>query len=137
MRAARLPQHVPEPGALLDRDVELPAEVADVGDPRREDELRADLDRPARPEREALVGHVVRGDAPRMSRARGPQRPIVVQAVVTSTSAAEPSSGSWSEKSLRSAIPWAPPVTIRNSSSPSRMIVRSERKPPPGASTGV
>ena len=28
-------------------------------------------------------------------------------------------------------------LTMRNSSSPSRMMVRSERKPPPGESTGV
>ena len=72
----------------------------------------------------------------RMSRARGPQRPIVVQAVVTSTSVAEPSSGRRSRKSLRSAIPCAPPVTMRNSSSPSRMIVRSDLNPPPATEHG-
>ena len=73
----------------------------------------------------------------RMSRARGPQSPSVVQADVTSVSCAEPSSGRLSMNHLRSAAPCAPPVTTRNVSSSSRMIVRSERKPPPGVSSGV
>src|SRR5581483_6240292 len=56
----RLPDEVPEPRALLDGDVELPAELPDVGDPRGEDRERVHLDRPARGEREPVVGDVVR-----------------------------------------------------------------------------
>ena len=72
-----------------------------------------------------------------MSRARGPHSPSVHQPVVMSTSWALPSAGRWSANHLRSAMPWAPPVTTRKSSSPSRMIVRSDLKPPPGDSIGV
>ena len=68
---------------------------------------------------------------PRMSRALGPQTPIVVYAEVWSTTCAEPSAGMWSRNHLRSRLPWAPPVTTRKWLSPSRMIVRSARKPPP------
>ena len=72
--STRLPDDVPQPGALLDRDVQLPAEVADVGDARREDAQRPDLDRPAGGEREALVGDVVTGDAREdVARARPPE----------------------------------------------------------------
>ena len=73
----------------------------------------------------------------RMSRERGPQRPSVVHDEVRSTICAEPSSGRWSRNHFRSAIPWAPPVTTRKVSWSTRMIVRSERKPPRGVSTGV
>ena len=73
----------------------------------------------------------------RMSRARGPQRPIVVMAEVRSASCAVPSAGRWSANHLRSDMPWAPPVTTRKCSSPSRMIVRSDLKPPLGLRTGV
>ena len=72
-----------------------------------------------------------------MSRARGPHRPSVVQAEVTSVSWALPSAGRWSENHLRSAVPWAPPVTTRKQLVASRMIVRSALKPPPGESIGV
>ena len=73
----------------------------------------------------------------RMSRARGPHSPIVETSSVTSVSVVAPSSGSWSVKVFRSAMPWAPPVTTRKWSSPSRITVRSERKPPLASSTGV
>jgi hypothetical protein len=70
-------------------------------------------------------------------RARGPQRPSVQISRVRSTIRAEPSSGRWSANHFMSAIPCAPPVTTRNVSSSTRMIVRSDLKPPLGASTGV
>ena len=92
VRLARLPERVPQPRALLDRHVQLPAEVADVGDPEREHLQRADLDRAAAREREALVRDVVAVRLARMSRARGPHRPSVVQADVRSVTGA-PSSG--------------------------------------------
>ena len=56
-----LPEHIPEARPLLDRDVELPAEVADIGDPGGQRPQRPDLDRAAGREREALVGDVVAG----------------------------------------------------------------------------
>src|SRR2546423_9831066 len=59
VRPARLPQRVPELEPLLHRHVELPAQVADVGDARGEDALRADLDDPARSELETIVRYVV------------------------------------------------------------------------------
>jgi hypothetical protein len=74
---------------------------------------------------------------PRMSRARGPHSPSVVQLDVRSKICAVPSSGRWSRYHLRSAMPCAPPVTTRKCSSPSRITVRSDRKPPRGVSTGV
>ena len=106
VRLAGLGDDVPQPRALLHRDVQLPAEVADVGDARGEHLQRPDLDRlPAR-EREPLVGDVIAGaDAPRMSRARGPHRPSVHSALVWSVICAEPSAGRWSLNHLRSDIP--------------------------------
>ena len=74
---------------------------------------------------------------PRMSRARGPQSPSVVQLEVRSKICALPSSGRWSRYHLKSAMPCAPPVTTRKWSSPSRITVRSERKPPLASRTGV
>src|SRR2546422_9938786 len=74
VRLTRLPENVPQPGALLDRHVQLPAEVADVRDAGGECELRADLDRRARSEREPLVGDVRRRDALQdVARARPPE----------------------------------------------------------------
>ena len=74
VRRAGLGDDVPQPRALLDRDVQLPAEIADVGDPRREHLQRPDLDRAAAREREALVRDVVAGDAREdVARARAPQ----------------------------------------------------------------
>ena len=73
----------------------------------------------------------------RISRALGPQSPIVVKAFVWSTICAVPPSGAWSANHLRSALPCRPPVTTRKCSSPSRMIVRSDLNPPAPSSTGV
>ena len=70
-----------------------------------------------------------------MSRARGPQRPTVHSADVWSSIHA--SGPQWSRNHFMSAIPCAPPVTTRKRSSAIFMIVRSDLKPPPGASTGV
>ena len=75
--------------------------------------------------------------AARTSRARGPQIPSVVSVEVASKSCAEPSAGRWSRNHLRSPIPWAPPVTTRKWSRPSRMIVRSDLMPPASLSSGV
>src|SRR5215469_1409370 len=71
------------------------------------------------------------------SLARGPHRPSVVHAEVRSLIAAVPSPGSCSANHFRSAIPVAPPVTTRNRRGPSRMIVRSPRKPPRSSSSEV
>ena len=71
----------------------------------------------------------------RMSRDRGPQRPSVHSAEVWSSMRA--SRRRWSANHFLSAIPCAPPVTTRKRSSSIFMIVRSDLKPPPGASTGV
>ena len=73
----------------------------------------------------------------RMSLARGPQSPSVVNALVWSWICAEPSSGRWSANHFLSDIPYAPPVTTRKTSSAMRMIVRSCLKPPLGVSSGV
>ena len=74
MRLARLRDHVPQPRALLDRHVQLPAEVADVGDPRGEHAQRAHLDVAAGGEREALVRHVVARElAHDLARPRAPE----------------------------------------------------------------
>ena len=74
MRRAGLPEGVPEARALLDRHVQLPAEVADVRDPRRQGELRADLERAAGAELEGLVGDVVaRHRGQDVARPRAPQ----------------------------------------------------------------
>src|SRR5438067_7144792 len=74
VRAARLPQRVPQLQALLHGHIQLPAEVADVRDAGGEHALRADLDHPARAELEAFVRHVVGGGARQdVSRARAPQ----------------------------------------------------------------
>ena len=87
MRGPASRDDVPQPRALLDRDVQLPAELTDVGDPRREHLAAA-------PSRSS--GSVANGNpscetsslvsAARMSRARGPhsaerrvRRRLVVQ----------------------------------------------------------
>ena len=60
--------------ALLDRHVELPAELADVRDARGEHAQRVDLDRAAAGERERLVRHVVARHAREdVARARPPE----------------------------------------------------------------
>src|SRR5207342_2955196 len=58
MRLTCLPERVPQPGTLFHRDVQLPAELADVRDARGEDGDATELDRPARPEREAGIRDV-------------------------------------------------------------------------------
>src|SRR6266850_2153881 len=73
----------------------------------------------------------------RMSRARGPHSPIVVIDEVRSETCADPSAARWSLNHFLSPMPEAPPVTTRNRSSPNRMIVRSDLKPPFGLRTGV
>ena len=64
-QAVRLPcleDGVPQLRALLDRDVQLPAELADVGDARGQHGHPRDLDLLAGPERESRIRDVVRGD---------------------------------------------------------------------------
>src|SRR6185369_8649207 len=56
-------QRLPQPGALLEGDVQLPPELADVGDARGDDDLRADLDLAAGAELEGVVRQVVARDA--------------------------------------------------------------------------
>src|SRR4051794_2153933 len=55
LRLAGLRERVPQPGALLHRDVQLPTELPDIRDARGKDGDAADLDRPEGPEREAAV----------------------------------------------------------------------------------
>jgi len=69
------------------------------------------------------------------SRARGPQSPTVQHDEVRSSIRASPTR--LSTNHFLSAMPCAPPVTTRNRSSSIFMIVRSDLKPPLGASTGV
>ncbi len=71
----------------------------------------------------------------RMSLARGPHTPSVVQAEVTSVTAAL--SGRWPANHFRSDMPVAPPVTTRKCRGPSRMMVRSPTKPPASFSSEV
>src|SRR5260221_383769 len=59
----RLGHEIPQLRALLDRDVELPAELAHVRDARSEHPQRVELDRPAARERETLVRDIVRRQA--------------------------------------------------------------------------
>src|SRR5581483_593367 len=54
MGQAGLRDDVPQPRALLDGHVQLPAEIADVGDPAGDDRERTDLDLPPVGEGEAL-----------------------------------------------------------------------------------
>src|SRR5699024_12323943 len=60
--AAGLEEGVPEPQPGFHRHVELPAEVADIGDAGGEHLKRPDLDGPAGGEPEALVGDIGGGE---------------------------------------------------------------------------
>ena len=118
VRLAGLPDRVPQPRALLDRHVQLPPEVADVGDagsraPAAGRSRSCGSGRTGSPRatRRRWSGST------RMSRARGPQSPSVVHADVRSVTCALPSSGAWSATHLRSAMPCRPPVTKRKCSS--------------------
>ena len=62
MRPPCLPDGVPEPRPVLARDVELPAEIADVRDARGEHVLTVDVDVLPGAERKALVRDVVARD---------------------------------------------------------------------------
>src|SRR6185312_4475011 len=118
MARARLPQRVPQPGPLLHRHVQLPAELADVGDARGEHGKAAGLNLAAGAERESGMA-------------------VVVRAEVRSARAAVPSAGRWSANHFFSAMPVAPPVTTRKWAAPSRMIVRSALNPPRSSSSEV
>src|SRR4029453_17228173 len=74
VRCAGLADEVPQLGAALHRDVELPTELADVRDAGRQDVERAELDRAARAELERLVADVALGEvAEDVARPRAPQ----------------------------------------------------------------
>ena len=62
VRLPRLEQRLPQAGGLGHRDVELPAELADVGDARGEDGGARDLDLATGEEAEAGVADVVGGE---------------------------------------------------------------------------
>ena len=64
------------------------------------------------------------------SRARGPQSPKHAQREVTSFTLTDPSSGAWRRIHERSWLPNAVPVTIENSSSSTRVTVKSHSMPP-------
>src|SRR5207302_8284577 len=55
VRLAGLPDRVPEPCPLLEGHVDFPAELADVGNARRQRPYRAEVDEAADPKRKALV----------------------------------------------------------------------------------
>ena len=128
VRLARLPQRVPQPGALLDRRVQFPAELADVGNARREHDGAADLDLAAGAEREPRVRHIV--GRHRRQHVPGPRPPQPDRRPGRGEVGEERPGGRWSLIHLASDIPVAPPVTTRNRSAASRMTVRSARKPP-------
>jgi hypothetical protein len=65
-----------------------------------------------------------------MSRARGPQSAKHAQRAVTSLTRTDPSSGRWRRIHARSCVPNAVPVTIENSSSSTRVTVKSHSIPP-------
>ena len=74
VRLPRLPHRVPQLRALAHRHVQLPAEVADVRDPRREHVEAVDRDVLPGAEREALVRDVVARDRREdVARARAPE----------------------------------------------------------------
>ena len=85
---------VPEPQAELGRAVELPAELADVGDAHGEARDRADRELAGRHVRERLVRRVGRRQRLRgVARLSGPQTPRHAYCDVTSATCTEPSSG--------------------------------------------
>src|SRR5205807_3478976 len=55
VRLTGLPDRVPEPSALLERHVDFPAQLADVGNTRGERPDRAQIDEAAGPKTKALV----------------------------------------------------------------------------------
>ena len=69
--------------------------------------------------------------------APGPQSPSVVSCFVMFVNVTEPSVGMWRRVQNSSRPPSNTPVTMRTRSSPRRIIVRSEWKPPSGVSQGV
>ena len=74
VRRAGLRNDLPQARSLLDRDVELPAEIAHIRDPRDQDLERTDLDHPAARERKPLVRDVLTGGAGQdVSRPRTPE----------------------------------------------------------------
>ena len=76
VRTPGAPQCVPDTEALLDRDVDLPAELADVADPRGQRPDTVDVDRLRRQERKPLVadvGAAVRRETQDVPGQRAPQ----------------------------------------------------------------
>ena len=97
VRRARLEQRLPQLGGVLHRDVELPAELADVGDAGGEDRgaRRPAISRQERKPNPASETSSEVSEAT-MSRARGPQMPIVDTSSVRSVRSWSPSSsGRW------------------------------------------
>ena len=62
MRLTRLPDRVPQPHALLERDVDFPAKLANIRDARGQRANRTNVDEAAGAKRKALVGDVGIGD---------------------------------------------------------------------------
>ena len=75
VRAAGLPQQVPDAGAHLERPVQLPAELADVADPLCEHRHLADLDLAARHVGDRVVRDVVGGRGAEHVTRLGPEQP--------------------------------------------------------------
>ena len=106
VRLAGFDEQVPEPCALLDRHIQLPAEVTDVGDAGGEHLDRADLDvcaaaRTGSPRARRLAAQPRRGCLAHV----GPRDPSVVHALVWSCTWADPSAGRWSLNHFRSDMP--------------------------------
>ena len=119
-RAARPPRHSRSHSASPNsrRRVDLPAELADVGDPQRAHRHGAEVEVAARSCRGTPRWRRRPRRAPATrSRARGPQTPMQHSAEVWSSSATEPSHGRWRVIHAMSCRPTAPPVTTRKRSS--------------------
>ena len=138
VRLPRVPERVPEPETVLHLRGDLPAEVADVGDPehRHRDAVDQRLGHRAVRERRPARGRP-RTPTRTRSRAFGPHTPIVHSDADMSVNVTEPSAGRYLRNQYWSRPPSNAPVTTRKCSSPRRWIVRSPRKPPSGVSSGV
>ena len=122
---------VEDMGRELGRDIELPAQLADIGDPARPDAGIADLQLARGAERERRVATGPRRSAVlQQSRERGPMRPSIGRPEVMSTTVQRASAGMWRPSQARSRVWTAAPVTTRKLVSSRRVTVRSASMPP-------
>ena len=135
---AVLPQRVVERHALVGGHVELVARAADVAHPRRADARVADVDHPRRRRTACRPSRDRRARSrPSSASALGPITESTENALVTSTSAACSSARMARSIHAKSRVVCAEPVMMKNSSAPSRTMVRSLSKPPRALSIAV